>query len=172
MLMLFQGPPPTIHVTVQQPPGLPFWETAVISAVAGTFFGLTSSIAMEFIKHAISSRLLKTTILKNLDEEFRGNYGALLDAVEIMRDYASAPEGVKQDIAYVVKELAGCITKERFTHYRETHKAAFYEVDEGYRLGKFYVLLERGFQQFPNNSELLLVAASFGEEHARLRGLP
>jgi hypothetical protein len=170
--MLLQALPQTIHLTVQQPPGLPFWQTVIISAVAGTFFGLASSVAMEFIKPAISSRLLKKTVLKNLDKEFCENYGALLDAVELVSAYESAPEVVKQDITDVVQELAGSITKERFTHYKETQKATFYEADEGYRLGKFYVLLERAFQQFPNNRDLLPVAVRFGEEHAKLRGLP
>jgi hypothetical protein len=65
---------PPIHVTIQSPPGLPFWQTTILSAVAGTFFGIASSIGMEFIKPHISSRLLKKTVLKQLDTEFRENY--------------------------------------------------------------------------------------------------
>jgi hypothetical protein len=172
MLLLLQGVPPPIHVTVQQPPGLPFWETAIISAVVGTFFGFTSSLAMEFLRPAIASRLLKKTILKNLDKEFCENYGALLDALELMRDYDTASDDIKQHITYVVQQIGGSITKERFTHYKETQKAIFYEADEGYRLGKFNVLLDRAFEHFPENRELMLIADGLAQEHATLRGIP
>jgi hypothetical protein len=171
MLFLFQVPPQTIHVTVQQPPGLPFWETAIISAVAGTFFGFASNLAMEFVKPAISSWLLKQTILKNLDEEFRQNYRAVLEAIELMRDYDSVPDAVKEDKVLVIEAIAGSITKERFTHFKETNKALFYEADQGERLGKFYVLVEVAFNQFPKNRNVLHIAAEFGEQHAQLRNL-
>src|ERR1039458_2550377 len=143
MLLLLQGVPPPIHVTVQQPPGLPFWETAIISAVVGTFFGFTSSLAMEFLTPAIAAPLGKKTNLKHLDKEFCENYGALLDALELMRDYDTAAEDIKQHITYVVQQIGGSIIKEEFTNYKETQKAIFYEADEGYRLGKFNVLLDR-----------------------------
>jgi hypothetical protein len=172
MLLLFQTVIPPIHVTVQQPPGLPFWETTIISAVVGTFFGISSSVAMEFVKPGISWRLLKKTILKNLDQEFRENYAALLDAVEVMRDYDTVPEDLKKRIELVMAEIRGCITKERYTHFKDTQKALFFEADEGYRLGKFYVLVDRAFQAFPQNRELILVAVGFGKDHAELRGMP
>lgn len=41
-----------------------------------------------------------------------------------------------------------------------------------YRLGKFNVLLDTAFQQFPKNRELMLVAEQLGQEHRRLRGVP
>jgi hypothetical protein len=56
MLILLQAVAqqvPPIHVTVYQSPGLPFWETAMISALIGTTFGIASSIAMEFVKPRI-----------------------------------------------------------------------------------------------------------------------
>jgi hypothetical protein len=68
--------------------------------------------------------------------------------------------------------IRGCITKERYTHYKDTQKALFYEADEGYRLGKFYVLVDRALQAFPQNRELILVAVGFGKDHAELRGMP
>jgi hypothetical protein len=172
MLLLLQAVIPPIHVTVQQPPGLPFWETTVISAVVGTFFGISSSVAMEFVKPEIARRLLRKTILKNLDQEFRENYAALLDAVEIMRDYDTASEDLKAGIEMAMAEIRRCITKERYTHYKDREKALFFEADEGYRLGKFYVLLDRAFQAFPRNRELILVAVGFGKDHAEMRGMP
>ena len=90
MLLLFQAAAqqiPPIQVTVQQPPGLPFWETAVISAVVGTFFGIASGTLMEFVKPLIARRHLKRVMLRHLDQEFRQNYRSYLDAVQIAEHY-------------------------------------------------------------------------------------
>jgi hypothetical protein len=162
---------PTIRVTVQAPPGMPFWETTIISALVGTFFGIATSIGMEFVKPAISNRLLKKTVLNQLDTEFRENYAALLDAGDIISQYAEADDDLRQDIEKVIREIgATAMTTERFTYYRDKEKATFYDADEGYRLAKFYLLVERGFKAFPNN-DLLSLALTFGREHARLRGM-
>jgi hypothetical protein len=119
----------------------------------------------------ISWRLAKKTILKMLDLAFQENYRALLDAVEVMRDYDNQPDELKEKVNWVVQQIAGSITKERYTHYKDTQKAVLYEADEGYRLGKFYVLIQRALGDFPKNRELITLSVNFGAQHAELRGM-
>ena len=170
--MLLQSAPLPIHVTLQQPPGLPFWETAVISALVGTFFGFASSFAMEFVKPWIASRLLKKKILEQLDKEFCENYRVLLDVVEITKDYDGGSTEIRECITHLVRDIGGSITQDRFNYYKDNEKAAFYDADDGYRLAKFNFLATRAFQKFPEQQEIILVAMQFGAEHAKLRGIP
>jgi hypothetical protein len=172
MLLLLQAAAqqlPPIYVTVQTPPGMPEWEKSAIAAGIGALFAIVASIGMEFVKPAISNRLLNRNILKHLDTEFRDNYAALLDVGNMVRDYDAADDDLKQDIEKVVREIGmTAITTERFEHYKETQKARFYEADEGYRLAKFYLLVARGFKAFPN-CDGLLMALEFEREHAKIR---
>ena len=127
---------------------------------------------MEFVKPRIASRLLKKKILEQFDKEFCENYRALLDVVEIMKDYDGGSAEIKECITHVVREIGGSITQERFNYYKDNEKAAFYDADDGYRLAKFNLISQIAFQQFPKQQELILVAMQFGAEHAQLRGIP
>lgn len=175
MLLLLQAAAqqiPPIHVAVQQPPGSPFWETAIISAVVGTFFGIASGIAMEFVKPVIAKGLSKKVILKNLDDEFRVNYASYLDAVQIAKDYDGTTAEGKERAALVLASIGGSLSKDRFTYFKEKEKVLFYEADEGYRLAKFYMLFELGCRDFPVSRTLLRIAGEVGRGYIKARRLP
>jgi hypothetical protein len=70
MLYLLQAALPPIHVTVQQPPGLPEWAKAAISAGIGALFGIISSMAMEFVKPWIGSLTLRLRVKRQVQKEF------------------------------------------------------------------------------------------------------
>jgi hypothetical protein len=173
MLLLLQAAAqhlPPINVTLQQPPGLPFWQTTIISALVGTFFGLASSALLEFVKPAISVWLLQKTILKNLDEEFSSNFAAWLDAQEIMDACAAGMVDVER--AKIVFDSMA-VMKDRYNYYQENEKAAFYGLGKITNLlGKFYVLYEGELKRFPKPSMFPKLTISLGEDYRKLRRIP
>jgi hypothetical protein len=171
LLQALAQPLPPINVTVQSPPGNPFWQTAIISAVIGTFFGFASSIGMEFVKPWIARRLHKRTILRHLDEEFRSHYASLLDILELAKEFHTGTSEVKEMALTFLRSLSPGISTDRYDHFRETEKALFYEADEGYTLGKFYVLFREGMKDFPNKEWALAVAVGMGGEYIKKRGM-
>jgi hypothetical protein len=140
MLLLLQAAAqgPQVHVTLQQPPGLPFWETTVISAVVGTFFGIASSVGMEYVKPVISKALLRKDALRHLTTEFSEAYGWLLAIIAVLEDACKRSQIFKDRAAVLIAGFNNSFSQDRFNYYRDNHKALFYDIDSGYFLGKFY----------------------------------
>jgi hypothetical protein len=175
MLLLLQATAqqlPPVYVTLQTPPGMPFWETTMISAVVGTFFGIASSVGMEFVKPVISNRIRKKVVLKSLDEEFCGHFETLLDLLQVAKAYDSATPNGKDMALTIMSVAADHISTDRFTHFRETEKVLTYEADEGHFLGKFYIALKAGLKDFPSMRWSLEMAEELGTEYIKRRGLP
>ena len=163
---------PPINITVQQPAGMPEWEKTLISAGIGALFGILSSLAMEFVKPSISRHLVKKNILRHMEEEFRLNYGTLLEAMQIVKEAEGGTPEVVEDARMALNSIRNTILKDRFDYFKTNEKALFYEADEGFRLAKFYVVFEHAVEAYPLQTYLLEVAHNVGKQYIEDRGLP
>jgi hypothetical protein len=149
VLLLLQSavtpPLPPIHVTVQQPPGLPFWETALVAAL----FGILTSILMEVLKPWIGRKLTRRMVLKHLDQEFRNNYALVLDLSEIAEYYRGATTEGRRRAESIVEDLwKKVFSRDRFDQFKNAEKLFFYEVVGGSDLAQFYVELDEAMKTF------------------------
>jgi hypothetical protein len=143
MLLLLQAVAqqlPPINVTVQSPPGMPFWKTALISAVVGTFFGLASSIGMEFVKPWIAKAISRKEIEKQLALELADNL-QLLDELILWVNSHCVPLGSKDNWIAPLETIGMTLEgtgRDRYDYYLATQKALLYEIDDTQMLGRFY----------------------------------
>lgn len=123
---------PPIKVTVQQPPGMPLWETALISASVGTILGVASSVAVEFVKPAIAKWQLKKVMLEQLKNEMVFNWAIVLSGIRILEDGADKPE--KQGpLVGIMTRLKDGMRNDRFEHYFEKEKLFYTKWTRGIR---------------------------------------
>ena len=81
---------PTINVTVQQPPGLPVWVTALISAAIGAAFALTTNVLMEYVKPWITKRRTRQSVAKQITDEVATNMRVLEASLLVLKDIGNA----------------------------------------------------------------------------------
>jgi hypothetical protein len=116
---------------------LPWWAPSL---------ALASNALMEFVKPAISWRVLQKTILENLDDEFQFNFAMCLETQKIME--ASAAGMIDAEGATISMKFMN-LNKNRSDYYEQNEKAAFY----GLRyttslLGTFYSFYEENARDF------------------------
>src|SRR5215471_6831603 len=124
---------PPIYVTVQQPPvppGLPEWVKLLISAGVGALFGISTNIAMEFIKPAIAKRLMRKTVQRQvLFGEFKENLNKI-DAVSRMAKRAE--NGIEDNQAAClsyIRSTTNEISTDLLRSYSESQRAILDEMD-------------------------------------------
>jgi hypothetical protein len=164
MLLLLQA-------TAPQAPGLPFWQTTIISALVGTFFGMATSVMMEFVKPVIFEKRLKRRMLKHLDHEFRGNYAMLLDAVEVAQKYPTATPAQKTVCKMTIVMFETMIASGVYSRYKEGEPIVFNDVEAEYKLSHFYASLKAGLGTCLTDPAFMKLAGSSGQEYMQKRKL-
>jgi hypothetical protein len=134
---------PPINITVQQPAGgMPEWVKILISAGVGALFGVLGSVMMEFVKPAITKRLMKKRLSAQVVAEVTKNLN-MVDS--ICRLFQSIEGGTQKD--YDTAMNYTCIilqtfNTDRFDYYFANQKELIYEIDITTHLGAFYVGLK------------------------------
>jgi len=167
-----------IYVTVQQPPGLPIWITALISAAVGAVFAIVTGIGMEYVKPYISKRLARQTVSRELDDEFAVNFQNLMNAVEIIAD---AEQGGGEFVGKALETASMLLTgfrTDRFLCHFEKDKTIYYEIDRERNLASFYEIVKDVLPEAIRLKKLDLIALpcmlmeGSGTKYAQAHGLP
>jgi len=129
MLWLLEAPLqplPPIQVTVQQPPGLPVWVTAVISAAVGAFLGMITGAVMEFAKPAIAKSLVRRLVKTQLLSEFASNMLRIDGVCSVLRNVENKSEAEQKAALYLAREVAD-VKREKLDFYLENQKEAVFD---------------------------------------------
>jgi hypothetical protein len=120
-------PIPPIQVVGQQPPGMPFWKTALLSALIGTCFGIGSNIAMEFIKPWISMAILRRRVGKHVFQELGTNMG-FIHAVDLIFEDAAGKTDLERTVAITTAlSVAKNLRSDRYYSNFDKQKEVVYD---------------------------------------------
>lgn len=124
-----------IHVIVDHipiPPGLPVWETALLSAGIGALFGILTGTLMEIVKPMLARFLLMRKMGPQLIAELRQNLKGIIDAKRAESDSQS-----DEEIVVLAEYLINSVDLSRFAYYLENQPLSVYEFDEDKFLQRF-----------------------------------
>jgi hypothetical protein len=178
MLSLFVAQQPTpIHVTIQQPPGLPIWLTAAIGASVGAVFAIVTNTAMEFLKPKIASCITKRIVERELAYEVLANLGKVETALYIIKDAYERRSIFLDKALETIPLLLSKVHNDSYTQYFEKEKRIVHQIDRGRNLQDFYEAERHLSNAFEVRDLGLIQLACMlmqaaGEKYAKVQGLP
>lgn len=172
MLLLLQAVAqqlPPIQVTVQQPPGAPVWVTTLISASVGAALALGTSIALEYVKPLINNNRTKRRMVRDLVNEFKGNYAMVLDAAEAAHAYRTGNPLQKVLADMMITSAAAAVGKTVYSHYKETELSLFLEVERESPLWPFYGFIDMALKTCRENTVFMDHVVAAGRDFMEKR---
>ncbi len=184
--MIFQYWPipqwPQINVTVAQPltpPGLPDWIKTLITAGVGFLFGITSNVAMEFVKPWIARKVLKRRILGYLAAELNENL-AVVDVCLGWLPKDERPADRDREREGAVKNISNyrdLFTYETYNRYWNEERAIVSEIDDKKILAAFPHHIDSlkkslGIGSYSEVEGALLNLAESGKQFLEACGIP
>jgi hypothetical protein len=121
---------PTVIYVREAAGGMPEWVKILISAAVGALFAIVGSVAMEFIKPAITRRHTLRKVRSSLHAEFLANLANAQAAKRLMDRVLEGTEKEQLDILSYISKLSNLIKRDRYDFYFASEKDAVYQADK------------------------------------------
>lgn len=148
-----------IHITIQQPPGMPEWIKILITAGTGAMLGIISNIAMEYVKPWISRKQVRKTVEAQLKSELIENWIVIKESIRILEDAESKTKDHVLAALAVLKTMMPDIDDDRYTFNFQANKGLVYEIDPDKSLPRIYSQAKYAFSTASVESTLPVLVA-------------